>query len=496
MARDIIAIDRSDLVLIADSVRAKTGKTDLICPLDLASEIASIGSEPSAHFSDISDPIEYYDATRPSDWLVMPTPADNEMYLLFHIPEGVSALVAFTVTCTGNYTVELGTIIDGAFVSQSTTSVESGSVYEAELLSEDYNHLTSSGLNQAMIKISGTDILGWTPSAHNKKTSPASFTAWNIVEIACRLPKATSVECGSSKTYSSLPALKYFAWYGENSLTYSAYMFANCKSLECVLTLDTSKVTNMSNMFANCYTLVSIPKLDTHTVKYMKSMFSGCYSIYSIPLIDTQNVTEMTSMFENCYSLTVIPELGTHKVTTMYRMFSYCYSITDLPVLDTSSVTDMGYMFQCCKSLSTIPLLNTSNVTSMYSMFNYCDVLETIPLIDTNNVENMKTMFYYCTSLVNIPKLNTEKVTDMTNAFYSCYSLSSVKFEPSAVDWTGVDVSFKDASLSYSAIISLFNSLPTITSSKTITLTGNPGAAELTESDKSIATDKGWTIAV
>lgn len=496
MARDIIAIDRSDLVSIADAVRAKTGKTDLICPLDLASEIASIGSESSAHSSDILDPIDYYNTTRPSDWLPMPEPNDNEMYLLFHIPEGVSALVSFTVICAGNYTVELGTTSDGAFVSQSSASVKSGSVYEAELLSEDYNHLTSSGLNQAMIKISGTDILSWEPSTHSEKTSPANFTAWNVVEIACRLPKATAVECGSSKSYSSLPALKYFAWYGENSLTYTAYMFSNCKSLECVLSLDTSKVTNMTSMFSNCYTLVSIPTLNTHAVTTMKGMFSYCYSIYSIPLIDTQNVIDMTSMFENCYSLTVIPEFNTHKVTTMYRMFSYCYSITGVPVLDTSSVTDMGYMFQCCKSLSTIPLFNTSNVTSMYSMFNYCDVLETIPLLDTSNVENMKTMFYYCCSLVNIPKFNTGKVTDMTNTFYSCYSLSSVKFEPSIIGWSGIDVSFKDASLSYSAIVSLFNSLPTIASSKTITLTGNPGVTKLTDSDKSIATDKGWVLAV
>ena len=51
------------------------------------------------------DPVEVYNTTRPSDWLSMPTPADNEMYLLFHIPDGFSSLLAFTVTCTGNYTV-------------------------------------------------------------------------------------------------------------------------------------------------------------------------------------------------------------------------------------------------------------------------------------------------------------------------------------------------------------------------------------------------------
>ena len=40
----------------------------------------------------------------------------------------------------------------------------------------------------------------------------------------------------------------------------------------------------------------------------------------------------------------------------------------------------------------------------------------------------------------------------------------------------------------------MFQSLPTTTSSPNITLTGNPGVAELTDADKAIATDKGWTL--
>ena len=72
---------------------------------NLATAIGSIppgggGGGGGGSTSDPTDPVEVYNNTRPPDWLSMPTPADNEMYLLFHIPDGFSSLLAFTVTST------------------------------------------------------------------------------------------------------------------------------------------------------------------------------------------------------------------------------------------------------------------------------------------------------------------------------------------------------------------------------------------------------------
>ena len=296
------------------------------------------------------DPVEVYNTTRPSDWLPMPTPADNEMYLLFHIPDGVSSLLAFTVTCTGNYTVALGTVSGGSFVASSSVDIASGSKYETELFADDYGNLTSDGHKQVMVKVSGTDILTWAPSTHSKKTSPSDFAGWNIVEIACRIPSGTSVACGSSTANSALRKLRYFAWYGNNAAT------------------------NTGNMF------------------------------------------------------------------------SYCNSLTAIPQMDTSAVTNMSSMFNGCVSLTAIPQLDTSAVT------------------------NMNSMFYYCNSL------------------------TAITFNGSVTRWAGSAVSLQDCSLSHAAIVAFFNSLPTITSAKTITLTGNPGVSELTSAEKAIATGKGWTL--
>ena len=359
------------LAAIGSAIREKTGKTDLLTLDQMPSEITSIQGGGQGGSSPL-DPVQVYNDTRPSDWLTMPTPNGNEMYLLFHIPEGTSSLIAFTVTCTGDYTVALGTVRNGAFVENSRTSLSSGTKFEAELFADNYGDITSDGMKQVMLKVSGTDIRTWTPSSHSKR----SYKAWNIVEISCNLPFGTGVTCGSSSSSNALKKLRYFEWYGENN------------------------VTNMNSMFQNCYSLTSIPALDTSRVTNMSSMFNGCYSLTAIPSLDTSRVTDMSSMFRICDSLTAIPSLDTSRVTNMSSMFRICFSLTKLLLLPTVS------------------------------------------------------------------------------------------------GWAGYDISLKDCSLSHLSIVEFFNSLPIITTSKGITLTGNPGVSELTDAEKAIATEKGWTLTI
>ena len=505
-------------------------------------QVESIFSGGGGSTSEPLDPVEVYNNTRPADWLPMPTPADNELYLLFHIPDGVSSLLAFTVTCTGNYTVALGTVSGGSFVASSSVDIASGSKYEAEPFADDYGNLTSDGHKQVMVKVSGTNILTWAPSTHSKKTSPKNFAGWNIVEISCNLPSGTSVACGSSTGNLALRKLWYFTWYGKNAVTSMANMFHNCYSLTAIPQLntsavtnmsqifyycssltaipqmDTSAVTNMSYMFANCYSLTAIPQLDTSAVTNMNSMFNGCYSLTAIPQMDTSAVTDMSYMFNGCYSLTAIPQLNTSAVKNMTNMFRNCPSLTAIPQLNTSAVTDMSYMFNSCYSLTAIPQLDTSAVKNMSYMFNYCNSLTAIPQLNISAVKNMSYMFNGCYSLTAIPQLNTSAVAYMNNMFSNCYSLmaipqlntsavknmgnmfnscpslTSIAFDNTVTGWAGYAVSLQDCSLGHAAIVAFFNSLPTITSAKAITLTGNPGVSELTDAEKAIATGKGWTL--
>lgn len=57
------------------------------------------------------------------------------------------------------------------------------------------------------------------------------------------------------------------------------------------------------------------------------------------------------------------------------------------------------------------------------------------------------------------------------------------------------NISFQGCLLSRDAIVDIFNGLATVVE-KTINVSGNYGAAELTTADIEIATNKGWTVAL
>ena len=212
------------------------------------------------------------------------------------------------------------------------------------------------------------------------------------------------------------------------------------------------------------------------TLKKLLDTTKGCYFLFYnykgtsvdglIQPNDTENVAYMNSMFSDCIALTTIPQLNTSNVTSMYSMFNDCTSLTTIPLLDTSKVTNMEYIFTQCIALTTIPQLNTSNVTNMASMFWKCSELTTVPALDASKVTNMSGMFSGCTNLKSILMTNIGANLDIS---------ASTKFERSD-------------------LLVILNNLKTVTSSKTLTM-GATNLAKLTEAEKAIATNKGWTLA-
>ena len=114
--------------------------------------------------------------------------------------------------------------------------------------------------------------------------------------------------------------------------------------------------------------------------------------------------------------------------------------------------------------------------------------------MNTGKVTDMRSMFNGCSTLKSIPQMNTRKVKNMSNAFNACFSLAAIIIDNTVTGWAGYAISLSNCSLGHAAIVAFFNSLPTITSAKAITLTGNPGVSELTNAEKTIATGKGWTL--
>ena len=133
---------------------------------------------------------------------------------------------------------------------------------------------------------------------------------------------------------------------------------------------------------------------------------------------------------------------------------------------DTSNVTDMSYMFSDCSNLTSIPSFDTSNVTDMSYMFAYCQNLTSVPSFDTSNVTNMSDMFIYCSSLETIHMLNIG---------------------------TNLDIHYT-TKFTREALIEIIGNLKTVTRTKRLTM-GATNLAKLTDEDKTIATNKGWSLA-
>ncbi len=180
----------------------------------------------------------------------------------------------------------------------------------------------------------------------------------------------------------------------------------------------------------------------------------------------------------------------TSEVTSMYGMFYNCENLTTIPQLNTSKVTSMNSMFYHCYALKTIPLIDTSKVTIMNSMFYGCTKLEEIGQLDTSKVTNMSNMFYNCSSLITIPPLDVSSVTNFNSVFYNCSKLESILM-------TGMKATFTisySTKLTREALVTILNNLATVTSTQKLTM-GSTNLAKLTDEDKAIATNKGWTLA-
>lgn len=275
-----------------------------------------------------------------------------------------------------------------------------------------------------------------------------------------------------------------------SNITSLRSMFYYCTKLTTIPLIDTSNITFMSNMFEGCYKLTSIPLLNTSSNRSTNGMFKSCKALTTIPLIDTSSTTDITSMFDGCSNLTSIPLLNTSKATITQKMFNGCTKLTTIPLIDTSNVTDMSSMFYNCSSLTDIPELNTSNVISMGMMFYGCTKLTTIPSLDTSSARGFNQMFYKCTNLTTVPAIDVSNVTSMSNMFDNCKNLKSILMY-------GMKVAFNISSSTLferEDLVTILNNLATVTSTTKLTM-GSTNLAKLTDEDKLIATNKGWTLA-
>ena len=396
---------------------------------------------------------------RPSEWpdlSKMDVSAGDVIYMTSYADEA-RGFCSFQVNCTGDYTVEIGSISGSTFVADSTQSY-ANNVYC------DFYYGSSAG-GYKVFRITGRAIkrLGLRYGTALTIDGHACYANnQGIIDIVGKLPSSTGLTLQSlynlvnveisgivfSGTCSnlfyncySLTSVDTSGWDISNVTTMNN-MFANCHRLTHldVSGWETGSVTNMSYMFQYCNSLayLDVSGWETGSVTTMANMFSNCNSLASLDVSewDTSDVESMSGMFQNCYALTSIDVSGwdTGSVTTTYYMFSGCNSLTSIDAggWETGSVTNMGYMFSNCSSLTSLDVSgwDTGSVTTMANMFYACNSLTALDVSGwtNSNVTTMANMFYNCNSLasLDVSGWETGSVTTMTCMFQNCYSLISL----------------------------------------------------------------------
>lgn len=179
-------------------------------------------------------------------------------------------------------------------------------------------------------------------------------------------------------------------------------------------------------------------------------------------------------------------------------LFSNNYNISDLDLsnIDMSNAISMDSMFLNCSNLYSLNLGYTDlwNLTSVSNMFYGCVSLQYLDLSCwyIYNLEFALGMFALCSNLnsLNLSTLDFHSVTTTEFMFDGCYSL--VDFQaPMNIN---TSINFESCTeLSYDSLMSIINNLEYKWSPETLIL-GSTNLDKLSDEDKMIATNKGWTL--
>jgi surface protein len=198
---------------------------------------------------------------------------------------------------------------------------------------------------------------------------------------------------------------------------------------------------------------LDLSDLDTSEMTNMSYMFNGCKNLVSLDLsnFNTGNVTNMTAMFDKCENLQNL----------------------DISGFDFSKVSTIGYMFRDCAKIQSLTLGGTSfgKPASLSQVFSGCKKLTflDISVMDISNITS---------------------TTGLNLMFASCDAL--VDFYPPQNINTNMSVSSSTA-LSHDSLLRILNNLMETTTTKTLTL-GTTNLAKLSDEEKAIVTNKGWTL--
>lgn len=251
---------------------------------------------------------------------------------------------------------------------------------------------------------------------------------------------------------------------------------------------------------------------------------------------EIDNAINLDSVFGNesdssyrCYLLEAVTAKNNNlKITNSYFAFRLCNNLAKIPDLDYdgSSSPTLSGIFNTARKIKKIKFKNLTETGTMRSSFASCNVLEKVEF--ENSVvtpSNIAGIFNGCPMLKELPdELYFDNVTNANNALVNLSNLKSafldfslakdmtvlgihgsltyqtnlvglvVSNEAPFTYATAPQINITYTNMSRAALVRLFNSMPTVSDSQEIDITGAIGAGDLTAEDIAIATGKGWTV--
>lgn len=199
-------------------------------------------------------------------------------------------------------------------------------------------------------------------------------------------------------------------------------------------------------------------------------------ALYDAEYALSNGFSDYSNMFKEKLYMTKVPTgilRNTAKGTNFANMFNFGGLCTEMPQFDVSSGTDFNHMFYGMAEIEIFPSFNTSKGLNFDGMFGLCMKAKTIEGIDLSSATSVTTMFDLCSELENITFNGIIKIT-------------------------GLDLS-PCTKLTHDSLMSAINALYDYASEGTTgtfkLILGSTNLAKLTDAEKAIATQKGWTLA-
>lgn len=412
---------------------------------------------------------------RPADWLPMPTSFSEEypeVAILYAVFEGMPALTDFITYSSQAYQIDWG---DGV-VETKASGEKSSHTYDFAALPESSR--CSRGYKQVIIRLTS---LNNTCSYEFNSATNQPYNHYFLEFLVSSIDNSNS----SFRYIGATPARLLERFVGGDVVGSALYnTLKGCTALESVSMGQF--IGNTESFFDGCYNLKFLSFTGYTTGTSYDSMFKDCSRLEQAP--PPPPAGDLNSLYRNMSFKEFTGDISGN--SGLRSMFSGCSKLKKVALIGNLPAY-IDLLFYGCLALEDINdfTLNAST-DSLASMFYNCKLLKKIPFSTCpTTVKDFNNFADGCESLLEIPALDASGNTNTFGNFArNCYKLSRCRM-------TGINntISFLNAGLSREAIVEIFNNLATV-SAKTITITGTPGAAALTQAERDIALNKGWTI--